>query len=458
VNNHKFLSNSESFYLYSNLLDNVPLPIFCVNLKGDVIYMNQDYTSRLLSIHNMIESLITNMELEMQDKDGYSIVLVEESEESHVFNILKDSYNFSITRRLIKLKQNDCIMYIHQDIIKGKREDNKLQKMLKANELIIEIRDLVDNANDLNEMFEYLLSKIHTVIPTAYRSCILKIDENKNLIQVSKFNYLEEYKLDIPFKNSFACLNLDGDYSKSVIVDDIQKKYKNLFTDLQRESNGIILESNITTPLVVEGVFYGIVSVDSNENRVFDSVDLYFLDYLKVQIERAIEKYNRYQTIKRNSDLDPMTGISNRRNLTNLFGELVNKSQIENTSFLFVVFDIDNLKSINDNFGHLNGDKIIKQFAFVIQRQIRGSDFLARIGGDEFVGVFLNIDDDVLINRISDWKNHFRTNTIKFKKEEFATEFSYGISRFPTEGETYEELLKLADKRMYIQKQEKKTL
>jgi len=442
--------------IYCDILDEIPLPIFCVNSQKEVIYKNQIYSDKFRTLHNKIEEVILNNEMGISNVEmGNYFVLFKKNEDCHVFNISYYELNISITRKLVLLKDERCILYIHQKTKQNRFEETRLKKMLKANKLILEIKDIIDDVSDLKYVFEYLLTKIPEVISNVCRSCILKIDEKDNLFIDSKFNFSDNYAniFSLPFKGSFAYMHLENDFTKSVIVNDIQKKYSHLFP-IQTEE-GITIESNITTPLVVNGIFYGIVSVDSDKNRVFDDVDLYLLDFIKVQIERAIENHKRYQAIKKDSRLDPMTQIVNRRSLKSLFLNLVNKSRVENSSFLFVVFDIDNLKSVNDNFGHLAGDKVIKQFSFVIHRQIRESDIFSRFGGDEFVGIFVNVEEKILIKRIKNWSNYFSDHFLEFKGNERVTKFSYGISKYPEEGTTFDELMDIADKRMYIQKRKK---
>jgi diguanylate cyclase (GGDEF)-like protein len=442
----------------SDLLDNVPLPIFCMDYKQTIRYSNQPYTAKFIMLHSIIEKLISNQDIKLELYDYIQkFDLFKVTEDSHIYNVWYDDIEISITRKIVEIQDEKCMMYVHQSTLIDKTEEDRLKKILKVNELIIEIKDIVDTVSEVHEMFDYLLPQIHTVIPFAKRSCILRIDENENMFMDSKFNYPEEYVTEflIPFKNSYAYLHLVEDYSKSVIIDDVQQRYSNLFPDLKEKALGLSIESNITTPLVVQGVLYGIVSIDSDENRVFDDVDLNLMDFLKVQIERTVEKHDKFEIIKRNSNIDPMTGISNRRHLKLEFSDLVKNVKTENKPFLFVVFDLDKLKYINDTYGHISGDETIKQFAFVIQKHIRETDFFARIGGDEFVGIFLNVEEHILVQRINTWTTYFNEHPNMYLNKPITTLFSYGISKSPSEGKTFDELLEVADKRMYVQKRNK---
>ncbi len=188
---------------------------------------------------------------------------------------------------------------------------------------------------------------------------------------------------------------------------------------------------------------------------MFDDVDLNLLDYLKLQIERAIVKFRQLRKVKRNSIIDPLTGIYNRRHIIDLLNQYIEDAHKEEQSFAFVVFDLDKLKKVNDSYGHVAGDQIIKQFAFIAEKEIRDVDVIARIGGDEFVGIFWGINKDILIKRLTRWSEILSLHPIKYEGNTITTNFSYGIAYYPNDGDDFETLLRVSDKKMYEQKNKK---
>ncbi|TDO83505.1 diguanylate cyclase (GGDEF)-like protein [Halanaerobium saccharolyticum] len=82
---------------------------------------------------------------------------------------------------------------------------------------------------------------------------------------------------------------------------------------------------------------------------------------------------------------DQLTGVSNRRDLTNILEKEYERSQRYNNTFSFIIFDIDHFKLINDNYGHNTGDRILKELSNLVQTNIRKSDYFGRWGGEEFV-------------------------------------------------------------------------
>lgn len=91
----------------------------------------------------------------------------------------------------------------------------------------------------------------------------------------------------------------------------------------------------------------------------------------------------------------------------------------------------------------------IKTFSRGLINLAGDSDFIGRFGGDEFVGVFSNIDFQILINRFESLIEHFKNNPIIFEENKIVCSFSYGISSFPGDRVEADELIKIADERMY---------
>jgi diguanylate cyclase (GGDEF)-like protein len=146
---------------------------------------------------------------------------------------------------------------------------------------------------------------------------------------------------------------------------------------------------------------------------------------------------------------DALTGIANRREFDRQLAARIQAKR----EFCVLLFDMDNLKSINDKCGHLCGDEILKQLGARLSSQVRTRDFVCRWGGDEFA-VILDCGLDPGLARsgqIAECLNHPYPATIAGQETMVAVHVSVGIAQH-TEGETPEHLFRRVDESMYRQK------
>jgi len=152
---------------------------------------------------------------------------------------------------------------------------------------------------------------------------------------------------------------------------------------------------------------------------------------------------------------DDLTGLFNRRGFFTLAEQGLKTAQRMGTEMLLIFGDLDNLKGINDNFGHKEGDQALMDISQILKETFRESDIIARIGGDEFVILAMNgleTSAEKLINRFEQTLNDHPLQT----KRPYTLSLSLGITCFnPQNPCSIEVLLTEADKIMYENKQKK---
>jgi diguanylate cyclase len=125
-------------------------------------------------------------------------------------------------------------------------------------------------------------------------------------------------------------------------------------------------------------------------------------------------------------------------------------------TFSIVMFDVDNFKWVNDTFGHVAGDKILKEVAAVLCRTFRKDEFIARYGGDEFVVVIAGLSESTARQRIATFEKNFKKmRFFSHKDGDVKIGISVGIASV-AKGNTPEDLLHKADKAMYEMKKKRK--
>lgn len=154
-----------------------------------------------------------------------------------------------------------------------------------------------------------------------------------------------------------------------------------------------------------------------------------------------------------NNDRDPLLNILNKKSIIAYTKQCMAR---KNPSFYMTIFDLDNFKQVNDNFGHLEGDKVLCEVASVVKEQIKGYGVVGRIGGDELMIILEDIEDKVTLRNIL---RNIRTKIeilYKTKPRDYGVTCSMGAVKYPDFASTYEELFKLADKMLYLAKQKGK--
>ncbi len=174
------------------------------------------------------------------------------------------------------------------------------------------------------------------------------------------------------------------------------------------------------------------------------------IEELEAKIKRAIIERNTRQELNRLSITDSLTGLYNQRHFYIRLKEEMARSRRQNHGLAVVLFDLDGFKQYNDSFGHLAGDRLLQAVGQVITSKIReGVDSGYRYGGDEFAVILIDADAHVaelMARRIEEgiWKS-------------CGLGASAGYAVF-SEGQTPDELVAQADKRLYAQKEERKRI
>jgi diguanylate cyclase (GGDEF)-like protein len=165
------------------------------------------------------------------------------------------------------------------------------------------------------------------------------------------------------------------------------------------------------------------------------------------RIDNVVKSLIHYEQMKSYINKDYLTGCYNRRYLFDIGSKLFSSLKRLNRPVSVALIDLDDFKKINDNYGHLAGDLVLKKFAEILQNAIRKNDFVVRYGGEEFV-VFLGSCDrfrarDIIEKRV---RAVVKSSAVEFEGKKIKFNFSCGIC---DEAESLEELIKKADKKLY---------
>lgn len=151
---------------------------------------------------------------------------------------------------------------------------------------------------------------------------------------------------------------------------------------------------------------------------------------------------------------DQLTGLANRATAQEFLEQEVSRSQRSNKKIACLFLDLNNFKPINDSFSHAAGDSVLVEVGKRLKEQIRSSDCVSRIGGDEFLITFVDFQDMALVEEAKKRITKSLENPISSPWGTLSIGVSIGVSFYPEDASSPEELISIADKRMYLEKKE----
>jgi diguanylate cyclase (GGDEF)-like protein/putative nucleotidyltransferase with HDIG domain len=212
------------------------------------------------------------------------------------------------------------------------------------------------------------------------------------------------------------------------------------------------LRSALALPLEgVSGVI-GVLALYRAEKDAFTSDHLRILLAVSGKMALAIENALKYQQAESSATTDYLTGLPNARSLFLQLDRELARCKRDNTSLTLMVCDMNGFKKINDRFGHLEGNRVLRLFAQALKDSCREYDYVARMGGDEFVVIAPGLPADAAAKKVEQIRPLARQAGFDVCGEEILS-LSVGLAVSPEDGNDAEQLLTQADRRMYVEKQ-----
>ncbi len=212
------------------------------------------------------------------------------------------------------------------------------------------------------------------------------------------------------------------------------------------------LRSALAVPLEGVSGIIGVLALYRAERDAFTSDHLRILLAVSGKMALAIENALKYQQAENSATTDYLTGLPNARSLFLQLDRELARCKRDSTSLTVMVSDMDGFKQINDRFGHLEGNRVLRLFAQALKDSCREYDYVARMGGDEFVVIAPGLAADAAGKKAEQMRALARQAGQEVCNEEILS-LSVGRAIFPDDGNDAEQLLSEADRRMYIEKQ-----
>lgn len=209
--------------------------------------------------------------------------------------------------------------------------------------------------------------------------------------------------------------------------------------------------SRMCIPLISFGQTLGVLALDSAEPNAFRETELRSLESVADICATSIQNAHYVERVKQLAYLDGLTGIFNRRFFELRIMEEIERARRYGNGMAVIMADIDNFKLLNDEFGHLLGDEVLRQVSSLFHQQLRKIDVVCRYGGEEF-GILLTQTSVEHAMGVAE-KLRKGVETWQFPGVPRTVTISAGVAAHPEHGNTRDELVRAADNGLYYAKQ-----
>ena len=293
----------------------------------------------------------------------------------------------------------------------------------------------------------------HELISLANEMCkelVTIIDNQEHASKEQLANYL--------FESAELVMNLkEKDISSTDFAETL---FHNVYRELTKKSLSSYTDTNNKIEILAQ------VHEDTLLECDEDNLDLPLLkskfheiqDAMAVEVKKANETIRylneQVKTLEKNSNLDGLTKVYNRRALSTYLTEVCSKEKLPNDLHALIL-DIDDFKKVNDTHGHLAGDKVLIFIANILRKTLRDGDRVFRYGGEEFVIILNRLDDMQCKNITNRIIGLIRNNKLVYKGVSLSVTMSIGATKFIS-GDTPDSLIYRADKALYKAKEKGK--
>ncbi len=220
-------------------------------------------------------------------------------------------------------------------------------------------------------------------------------------------------------------------------------------TDIALEEGPQGMRSWLGVPLFMYGGCEGVIAVQSSKPKAFGEDHQHLLESLGLQIAAALQNAHLYELAM----VDGLTGLFMRRYFDARIDEEIERSKRYETPFSVVMIDVDDFKKLNDEHGHLIGDRVLRAIADVVKSQMRGVDTAARYGGEELALILPRTEMVAAYNvgeRIRAAIAEERVTTDSEPPKVLGVTASFGIASYPeSKARDGEDLIRRADRALY---------
>ncbi|MBN2620955.1 diguanylate cyclase [candidate division WOR-3 bacterium] len=317
----------------------------------------------------------------------------------------------------------------------------KVNREAKEMSILYEVSRSFISTLDFDKLLKNILQQLRDTFGFLNLAIMLVDEEKQEIYPRSYINYPEQIK-HIRLKIGRDGITGHVAYTKKMYYS------PNVHEDPYYRPGVDEAKSEVCFPLMIGDHIIGVLDVESFDINGFAQEDITMLSGLSAQIAIALENSRLFEEAKKLSLTDPLTSLPNRRSFEIFLASETRRASRYRRTFSLLMIDYDNFKHYNDAYGHIAGDDILRTFSLLLKETIRDVDFLGRYGGDEFIAVLPETDRTFALEVAERMRKKIQDQRI-----DPSITLSIGIASFPSDSDSQEMLIQLADQACYEAKQ-----
>lgn len=336
----------------------------------------------------------------------------------------------------INIKKQDC-----KDL---EKLNQALEKRLIKFSNLRGFSEGLSSSLKLEQLCDFIVKKTIELINKGDLVLLYLLQPNGDL--ALRFSYSVRGEIKIKAKRGDICDLWVLKQRRPLIVHDIQRDFRFEWEAIKGERS---FRSLIVSPLISRNRLQGILRVDSENPEEFTADDLRLLDIISDLAAIAIENALLYEKTEKLAIYDDLTGLYLKHYFWEKLDMEIKKALRSKGNLSLLMIDIDDFKSYNDRYGHIAGDLILKHIAKTIKDNCRLPDIAVRYGGEEFIVLSLGRKDEEVIKLAEKIRKDVESEVLTIRRKNIKVTISIGVSFFPKDSKTADELLRISDSRLY---------
>lgn len=347
------------------------------------------------------------------------------------------------TYRLKLEKIGEDIIVLSNSIKEKKESISSVEEKLKRYAALKEVIDSFSTQLMLDEVNKLIIEKTVKILAKPGRVLLYMVDTEKQELLLSASR--GETRVEAKRGDMFDHWVLKN--RKSLIIEDITTDFR-FFVDNIDDLKGST-RSIIVTPLISGDKVIGILRMDCAKECSYTQDDLRLLDIIADLGAVAVENALLYARTQELAIRDSLTGLAVRRYFLERLSAEVKRASMKKGKFAILMLDIDRFKNYNDEFGHAAGDIVLKHIAKTVSSKTSEGDIVARYGGEEVVVLLCGKSKKDAVSEAEAIRAAIRDNPISLRRHAANVTVSIGIAYYPDDAAIEEDLIRIADERLY---------